>query len=271
MRVLGIDIGGSGIKGAPVDTKRGVLLKKRFRIPTPQPATPRAVLKAVRELVEHFCWRGPVGICLPAVVKNGRVRTAANISHAWLGVHAAERIAQATKCEVSVINDADAAGRAEMQFGVGRNRQGLVIMVTLGTGIGTAVFIDGHLVPNTELGHLPVRGRDAETWASASVRERKNLSWEKWARRVDVYLHQLHRFFWPDLFIIGGGVSKKAAHYLSHLTLPTPIVPARLLNDAGIIGAALTYEQQSRARKAATRKPAVRKRRRTASRFSRAK
>lgn len=253
MRVLGIDIGGSGIKGAPVDTKRGVLLEKRYRIPTPQPATPRAIAQVVHRVVKHFSWRGPVGIAMPAVIKNGRVRTAANISRAWLGVDAVDRFAEATQRRVSVINDADAAGCAEMLFGAGRKRGGLVIMVTLGTGIGTAIFIDGRLVPNTELGHLTIRGREAETWASAGVRERKKLSWEKWARRVDAYLHLLQGYFWPDLFILGGGVSKNAKRYLSRLTLPTPTVPARMRNDAGIVGAALAFDRQNQERRRSTR------------------
>jgi len=243
MKVLGIDIGGTGIKGAPVDTRKGVLLEDRHRIATPHPATPSAVTKAVCRIVEHFSWRGPIGIAMPAAVKDGRLLTAANISPRWLGVNAADRFGKATGHRVIVVNDADAAGLAEMQFGAGRRRRGLVIMVTIGTGIGTAIFIDGRLVPNTELGHLILRGRAAETWASARVREKKGLSWQRWARRVDSYLHLLNRYFWPDLFIIGGGVSKKAPRYLSLLTLPTPIVPAALLNDAGIIGAALAYER----------------------------
>jgi polyphosphate glucokinase len=253
MRVLGIDIGGSGIKGAPVDTKRGVLLDRRYRVSTPQPATPRAIAQCVRRVVEQFEWRGPVGIAMPAVIKNGRVRTAANISRAWLGIDAVHRFAAATDLPVSVINDADAAGCAEVHFGAGRNRKGLVIMVTLGTGIGTAIFIDGRLVPNTELGHLLIRGRDAESWASAGAREHKKLSWEKWARRVDAYLHLLHGYFWPDLFIIGGGVSKKADRFFSQLTLPTPTVPARMRNDAGIIGAALAFERERKTLGLATR------------------
>ena len=227
-----------------MDTRRGTLLEERHRIATPQPATPLAVARAVGKIARHFGWKGPIGCAVPAVVKSGRLRTAANISRRWLGVDAAERFAGATGCRVSVINDADAAGYAEMRFGAGRRRRGLVIMVTLGTGIGTALFIDGHLVPNTELGHLILRGRDAETWAAASVRENEGLGWKKWAIRLDAYLHLLHAYFWPDLFILGGGVSKKADRFLHLLTLPTPIVPARLKNDAGIIGAALAYEHE---------------------------
>ena len=246
MRVLGIDIGGTGIKGAPVDTASGKLLAARKRIKTPQPATPQAVARTVREIARHFDWSGPIGCALPAVVKDGRLCTAANIASGWLGVNAVALLQKQTGCKVSVINDADAAGYAEMHFGAGRNREGLVIMVTLGTGIGTALFINGHLVPNSELGHLTLRGRDAETWAAESVREKKNLSWKKWARRVDAYLRLLHNYFWPDLFIIGGGVSRKWRKFLPQLKLITPIVPAKLRNEAGIIGAALAYDHERR-------------------------
>ncbi len=244
MRVLGIDIGGSGIKGAPVDTRRGKLLAERHRIPTPQPATPEAVAATVAQLIRHFDWKGPVGCALPAVVQQGYVRTAANISKSWLGVPAPRLFRKAGRLPVTVINDADAAGYAEMHFGAGRRRAGLVIIVTLGTGIGTALFINGHLVPNTELGHIQIRGRDAETWAAASVREAKNLSWKKWSHRVDVYLQHMQRYFWPDLFIIGGGVSRKHAKFLPRLSVAARVVPARLGNDAGIVGAALAYEHE---------------------------
>ena len=244
MRVLGIDIGGSGIKGAPVDTVRGKLLAERYRVPTPQPATPKAVASAVGELVRHFKWRGPVGCALPAVVQQGYVRTAANISKTWLGVHAPRTLRKTAGASVTVINDADAAGYAEMHFGAGRRRTGLIIIVTLGTGIGTALFMNGHLVPNTELGHIQVRGREAEKWAAASVREAKDLSWKKWAHRIDVYLRHMHRYFWPDLFIIGGGVSRKYKKFVPRLTVPTRVVPARLGNDAGIVGAALAHEHE---------------------------
>lgn len=197
-------------------------------------------------IVERFEWTGPVGCALPAVVKDGRVRTAANISRGWLGTDACELLRKACGRPVSAINDADAAGYAEMTFGAGRGRTGVVIMVTLGTGIGTALFVNGHLVPNTELGHLVLRGRDAETWAAGSVREKNDLGWKKWSRRVDAYLHLLHAYFWPDLIIVGGGVSRKWRKFLPRLTLTTPVVPARLRNDAGIIGAALAFEHQRR-------------------------
>jgi len=246
VKALGIDIGGTGIKGAPVDTRRGKLLARRYRVATPRPATPKAVAETVAKVVQHFRWKGPVGCAVPAVVKDRRLRTAANISRSWLGVDAYQVLGEATGCRVAVINDADAAAYAEMHFGAGRRRTGLVIMVTLGTGIGTALFINGHLVPNTELGHLELRGRDAEKRAAESVRVAKGLGWKKWSRRVDEYLHLLQRYFWPDLFIVGGGVSKKWRKFLPRLTLPTPIVPARLRNDAGIVGAALAYEHERR-------------------------
>jgi len=246
IKVLGIDVGGSGIKGAPVDTRSGRLLARRRRIATPQPATPEAVARAVAQLAARFAWKGPVGCALPAVVKHGRVRTAANIAHSWLGVDAHALLGAAVGRAVGVINDADAAGLAEMAFGAGRGRGGLVVMVTLGTGIGTALFIDGRLVPNTELGHLTLKGRDAETWASAAVRDHESLSWKKWARRVDAYLHLLQRYFWPDLIVVGGGVSRRWRKFLPRLTLPTPVVPAKLRNDAGIVGAALAAAQARR-------------------------
>jgi polyphosphate glucokinase len=253
MEILGVDIGGSGIKGAPVDTTRGVLLSERQRIPTPHPSTPAAVARTVAAIAAHFKWKGPIGCGLPAVIRQHKACTAANISQQWLGVDVYRLFARATKCTVSVINDADAAGYAEMHFGAGRRRAGVVILVTLGTGIGTAVFVNGHLVPNTELGHLEIDGKDAEKWAADSVRDAKNLSWKKWSKRVDTYLQYLERYFWPDLFIIGGGVSKKADKFIPRVHLRTPIVPAKLLNDAGIVGAALAYvhEQQRAGQKLA--------------------
>jgi len=243
MVVLGIDIGGSGIKGAPVDIERGTLTHERHRIPTPQPATPQAVAKTVAAVAKHFRWRGPIGCGLPSAIQHGIVRTAANISGEWLGLEARKVFEDATGSEVVVINDADAAGYAEMHFGAGRGRSGVVMLLTLGTGIGSAVFVNGHLLPNTELGHLEIMGgREAEKWAADSVRETKDLGWKKWAERVQDYLRHLEHWFWPDLFIIGGGVSKKADKFLPHIELNTPIVAAKLQNEAGIIGAALAWE-----------------------------
>jgi polyphosphate glucokinase len=246
VKVLGIDIGGSGIKGAPVDTQSGELFAERHRVETPQPATPDAVVDTVAAIARHFEWSGPMGVGIPAAVQEGVVRTAANIDKSWIGTNACEALAQATGIEeVAVLNDADAAGYAEMHFGAGRKKSGVVIIVTLGTGIGTGFFVNGHLVPNTELGHIEIAGEDAETRAADRVRKREDLSWKQWAKRVDTYLHHLQRYFWPDLFIIGGGVSKKADKFLPRLTVPTPVVPAELQNEAGIVGAALAYEHQA--------------------------
>ena len=243
--VLGIDIGGTGIKGAPVDTTTGKLLADRHRILTPHPATPKAVADVVGELAAFFDWKGPTGTTFPAVVKRGVTLTAANVDPKWVGTDAAEIFSGAIGGPVTVVNDADAAGIAEMQFGAGVGSRGVVMMITLGTGIGSALFVDGVLVSNTELGHLEVRGKDAERRAAESVREAESLSWKKWAKRLDAYFDMLHALFTPDLFIVGGGVSKKANKFLPHLSTPTPVVPAQLLNDAGIVGAALAHAQST--------------------------
>lgn len=239
MHVLGIDIGGSGIKGAPVDLSQGVLAAERLRIATPQPATPDAVADTVGRIIRHFNWTGPVGCGLPSVVQNGVARTAANIDSSWIGTDVRALLSQRTGCPVTVINDADAAGIAEMRFGAGRGRNGTILMVTVGTGLGTALFRDGTLVPNTELGHLLLNGKVAEKYASAATREDLGLSYETWAKRLDLYLHQLQSLFWPDLFILGGGISKKHEKFFPFLTIETEFLPAVLRNQAGIVGAAL--------------------------------
>ncbi|MEU0571623.1 polyphosphate--glucose phosphotransferase [Nonomuraea sp. NPDC005983] len=233
MDVLGIDIGGSGIKGAPVDTDAGTLTQERLRIPTPQPAKPAPVAEVVAQIVKHFSWEGPIGVTFPGVVVDGVVMTAANVHHSWIGVDAKELFGG-----VRVLNDADAAGLAEVAFGRGRDQRGTVLMLTFGTGIGSALFRDGVLVPNTELGHLELHGKDAEQRASALAREEHELSWEKWADRVEEYLRHVEMLFSPSLIIIGGGASKKADKFLPHVHIDTPIVPASLENEAGIIGAA---------------------------------
>ena len=243
MKALGIDIGGTGVKGAVVDTKKGRLLTDRIRVPTPDPATPAAVAETVASIVRHFEWTGPIGCTFPGVVRDGIVHTAANVDSSWLGVDAATVIGSAAGCAVTVVNDADAAGEAETRFGAARGRGGVIMTITLGTGIGSALMIDGTLVPNTELGHIPFRGGDAEAWSAASVRERLELDWDEWASRVDDYLCLVERLFWPDLFIIGGGVSKKADKFLPKLTCRTPTVPAALLNQAGIVGAAMAVHR----------------------------
>ena len=248
MEILGVDIGASGIKAAPVDTRSGDMTAERLRIPTPQGAEPEAVSETVGQLVRHFRWSGPVGCGFPAALRHGRVLTAVNISRNWVGESAGELFRQATGCPVTVINDADAAGIAEMRFGAGRGRSGLVMILTLGTGIGTALFMNGHLVPNTELGQIEFRGKTAEKRVAAIVRKRQGLSWAKWARRLDDYLRRMEYYFWPDLMIVGGGVSRKAEKFLPLLTLQTEIVAAQMLNNAGIVGAALTALPRGAAR-----------------------
>jgi polyphosphate glucokinase len=238
--VLGIDIGGSGIKAAPVDLDTGKLVAERIKIDTPRPAEPTAVAAVVRELAVGFAWSGPAGITFPGVVTDGVTRTAANVDKSWIDTDARELFQKATGLTVSVINDADAAGLAEVKFGAGAGQKGTVLLLTLGTGIGSALFIDGVLVPNTEFGHIEIRGREAEKRAAESVREEHDLSWGKWAGRVDEYLEHMEMLLSPQLFIIGGGVSRKSDKFLPFLTgLRAPVVPAAMHNDAGIVGAAM--------------------------------
>lgn len=237
---LGIDVGGTGVKGNIVDTTSGELMADRVRIETPHPATPEAVSDTVAAVVEAHGWEGPVGITLPSVVKDGIAHTAANIDPSWPGTDAltlfGERLGRRP---VHVLNDADAAGLAEVRFGAGRGVGGVVCLLTIGTGIGSAVFHDGVLLPSTELGHLQVDGHDAETRASTSAREREELSWRKWAKRFSRYLQVLEDLIWPDLIILGGGVSKKPDKWLPLLEARTRIVTAQLRNQAGIVGAAM--------------------------------
>lgn len=242
MEILGIDIGGSGIKGAPVETNTGEFSADRRRIETPEGAKPDDVAKVVKRLVKYFAWQGPIGCCFPASIQHGVARTAANVDKSWIGTNIEALFAEATGCPVRVLNDADAAGLAEMRFGAGKGVGGLVLIVTIGTGLGTALFTDGVLVPNTELGHIEMNGQDAEWQASDAARKRENLSWEAWAGRFDQYLQTMKALFWPDLIILGGGASKKMDKFMHYLTVDTPIVPAATLNDAGIIGAALAAE-----------------------------
>jgi polyphosphate glucokinase len=239
MEILGIDIGGSGIKGAPVNIEKGLLMSERRRIPTPEPSKPIPVAEAVAELVRAFDWHGPIGFGFPAPIKEGVALTAANIHKKWIGTNTAELFARYSECPVCVINDADAAGLAEMTFGVGRNRQGVVLIVTIGTGLGTALFTDGHLLPNTELGHLVMNDKEAELRASDAARKREKLSWEKWGDRFNAYLCYLERLIWPDLIILGGGMSKEFDQFQSMLDLHAEVVQAQFLNNAGIVGAAL--------------------------------
>ncbi len=236
---FGIDIGGSGVKGAPVDLEKGCLAAPRYRIPTPRPSTPAAVGQVVRRLLDHFEWSGQVGCTFPAVVKAGITRTAANVDSAWIDCRADEALSAIAGRELHLVNDADAAGLAEVRYGAARDTRGTVIVLTLGTGIGSAVFLDGHLLPNTEFGHLEIRGKAAERRASDRVRKEEDLDWVTWAKRLEEYLRRMEDLFWPDLFVIGGGVSKRHESFLPLLQTRTPIEPARLRNDAGIIGAAL--------------------------------
>jgi polyphosphate glucokinase len=243
MATLGIDIGGSGVKGAPVDTVAGELLAERIRVPTPQPSDVTSVVEAVAEVAAGFDGFDRVGVTFPGVVVDGITRTAANVDKSWLDAPAASLFTERLGRQVTVLNDADAAGVAEVAFGAGRQLPGLVMMLTFGTGIGSALFLDGVLIPNTELGHLELDGVDAELRASDRAREVEDLSWEDWAARVETYLRHVEMLLSPRLFIIGGGVSKKSDRYFPLIDIRTPIVPATLLNNAGIIGAAVTAEQ----------------------------
>jgi polyphosphate glucokinase len=240
-RAMGIDIGGSGIKGAVVDVTTGQLVTHRTRILTPRPSTPDAVAEVVAKLVTDAGWDGPVGATFPAVIQHGVARSAANVDPSWIGTDVDACFTRATPSAngVFVLNDADAAGIAEARFGAARDVPGVVILLTFGTGIGSALLNDGKLVPNTELGHLELDGHDAEKRAAASVREDSKMSYKEWAKRVDRYMSHVERLFTPDLFVVGGGVSKDAEKWVPRLTLHTPVKPAELLNDAGIVGAAI--------------------------------
>lgn len=239
MQVFGLDVGGSGIKGAPVDTSTGEILSERRRVGTPSPATPEAIVETAAEVVSGSGWTGPVGCGFPAVIKNGFACTAANIDERAIGFDFAGALEDALGCRVRLMNDADAAGLAEARWGAARDRSGLVLVLTVGTGIGTALISNGALVPNTELGHIELGGKDAETYASDAARKRDNLSWEEAAGRFNEYLDAIERLLWPDLIVIGGGVSKKEEKFLRHLESRAELVPAQMLNTAGLAGAAL--------------------------------
>jgi len=245
MAILGIDIGGSGVKGAPVETVRGELLAARFRVPTPQPSDVTSVVEAVAQVAGAFDGYDRVGLTFPGVVVDGVTRSAANVDRSWIDAPAADLFSDRLGKPVTVLNDADAAGVAEVEFGAGRNQRGLIMMLTFGTGIGSALFLDGSLIPNTEFGHLELEGKDAELRASDRAREVEDMSWEKWAGRVQDYLRHVEMLLSPRLFIIGGGVSKKSDRFFPLIDIRTPIVPATLLNNAGIIGAAVTAEQEA--------------------------
>jgi polyphosphate glucokinase len=238
---FGVDIGGTGIKGAVVEVASGLLTTERKRVLTPQPATPEAVARVVGRLVAEAHWQGDIGATFPAVIKHGIAQSAANVDPSWVGTDADKVFTDAVGAgsEVIVLNDADAAGIAEARFGAAKGVSGVVIMLTFGTGIGSALLMDGLLVPNTELGHLELDGYDAESRAAASVRDEHGMSYKKWAHRVNLYMQHVERLFSPDLFVVGGGVSKNADRWVPLLELNTPVEPAQLLNDAGIVGAAI--------------------------------
>jgi polyphosphate glucokinase len=239
MVTLGIDIGGSGIKGAPVNVTTGEFVAERIRIETPLPSTPENCARVVGDIVQRFDYRGPIGVTFPAVVRHGVTLTAANVDKSWIHCDAEELLRQVTGMPVIVLNDGDAAGVAEVAFGAGKGVAGTVVMFTFGTGIGSAFFSDGVLLPNTEFGHLLIRGKDAEKRASAKVKQDKDLSWKQWSKRVNEFLYEIDKLFTPDLIIIGGGVSKKFDKFGGLLKSGAKIVPAKFFNDAGIIGAAM--------------------------------
>jgi polyphosphate glucokinase len=252
MEVLGIDIGGSGIKGAPVDVSTGMLLAERLRLETPQPSTPRAISEVVAHLVAAFAWKGPIGCTFPAVVKDGVTLTAANVDTSWVGANAARLLSQAVGQRVFLFNDADAAGVAEVRFGAAKGAKGVTLMLTFGTGIGSALLVGETLVPNTEFGHIQVRvpeketlAKEAEHFAAERVREVEDLPWGVWAERVNVFLAALEGLLFPDLIVIGGGVANHTEKFWDKLRATTPLVPAKLRNNAGIVGAALLAAELS--------------------------
>lgn len=240
MQVFGVDVGGSGVKGAPVDLETGVLAADRLRVPTPQPSTPEAVSDAIAHVVESRGWNGPVGVTIPSVVRSGVVETAANIDDAWVGLDAATMLSERLDLPVTVLNDADAAGVAEARYGAAKGVSGVVILLTFGTGIGSAYLSDSRLVPNTELGHLIFNGQKAEHYAAGRLVKRGELEIDWWALRVNELLAYIEELFWPDLFVFGGGISKRFEAYSHHFTTQASIVPAVLRNQAGIVGAALS-------------------------------
>ena len=246
MKVLSIDIGGSAFKGAPVDTKTGKLLAERHRVEVSSPCSLKEGIAAANAIARHFKWKGPVGIGFPGIIQEGRIGAVGNLGHVWEGQNGAALFRRATGCPVKLLNDADAAGLAEVKFGRGRGKKNTVLLLTFGTGIGSALFFDGRLFPNAELGHVPWRGKPFERYAAASVRKRARLDWKQWAQRVNVYLAVMERLFSPSLIILGGGISKKADKFMPFIKAKAKVVPARLHNDAGIVGAALIWQQEAR-------------------------
>ncbi len=239
--MMGIDIGGSGIKGAIVDIKRGKAKTDKYRLPTPNPSTPKAVAETIKQIADHFDWKGPIGVGFPGVMQHGVVKTAANIDSTWLDVNLEKLISKHIGVPCIALNDADAAGVAEMRYGAGKKNKGLVVVLTIGTGIGCAMFTQGKLVPNCELGHICMPGgiEDAEKWTSDAARKTFELEWNDWMTRLETYIKYVESLFWPDLVIIGGGLSKKLEKKGFSFKTQCKVVPAKLLNEAGIIGAAL--------------------------------
>lgn len=242
-KILGIDVGATGIKGNFVDTKKGIILDKRLKIKTPQVSTPKAVLSVINELITHFDWKGkPIGIGFPAIVQQGKTQSAANVDKKWIGFDAVNFLKEGTGCPLNMVNDADAAGIAEIEFGKGKGVKGTVLLLTLGTGIGSGLFVDGKLVPNTELGHLKWRDKVLEKYMSNKAREMNSLSWKTWGKELDAGLSHIDFLLSPDLIILGGGISKNFSQYKKYLkNTKCPVVAASMKNDAGIIGAAMSY------------------------------
>lgn len=240
MNVLGIDIGGSALKGAPVNIKTGKLLAERHRIATPDTLSPDKMAREIKNLAAHFSWKGPIGIGFPGVIHDNVIRTSANLHKDFIGLDAGKLFSKVAGVKVSLVNDADAAGIAEVRYGAGKGVKGAVLMLTFGTGVGSALFLDGVLYPNSELGHLQMKGKSAERFVSAAAKERRDLSYKKWAHQVGDYLEQLETILWPELIIVGGGISADHKKWFKHLKIRTPIVPATFLNEAGIVGAALS-------------------------------
>ncbi|HTJ78917.1 MAG TPA: ROK family protein [Rariglobus sp.] len=241
--ILGIDIGGSALKGAPVNIKTGKLLAERHRIATPEILKPKQMAAAVKKMVGHFKWKGPIGIGFPGVIHDNVILTSANLHKDFIGCDAGKLFTKATGLPVTLINDADAAGVAEVKFGAGRNMHGTIVLLTFGTGVGSALFVDGRLYPNSEFGHLPFKGKDAECFVSSAARDRKKLSYKKWAHKVSDYLNIIETVLWPRLIIVGGGISADHDKWFKHLKVRTPVVAATFLNEAGIVGAALAAKK----------------------------
>ncbi len=244
MEILGIDIGGTGIKAALVNTENGQVISEKRRIPTPRPATPEAMAAKIAEIVNYFDYQGPIGCGFPALINKGTAKTAANIHKSWVNIHVEQLFSEITGKDVFVLNDADAAGLAELKFGAGKGESGVALLLTIGTGIGSALMHNGHLIPSTEFGHIEFKGDIAEKYCSDFVKKKQHMTWEKWGKRFNRYLNYMEKLFSPDLFIIGGGSSKKFELYSDFLKVNARVLPAELLNMAGIIGAGCYAESR---------------------------